>query len=181
MSPRADIVVRPAEPGDADGMGRIHVAAWRWAYAGVMPSSFLDGLDPVISADRWRSVLAGDTTPPDGLRVRVAVAELDGRVAAMTSFGDGRDRAPDDPTGELWMLNAHPDAFGTGAATALIDEAVRRLAVDHERAFLWVVEDNPRARRFYEREGWRPDGTRKRQAIGEAEIDEIRLTRDLRG
>jgi len=26
---------------------------------------------------------------------------------------------------------------------------------------LWVVEANPRARRFYERSGWRPDGARK--------------------
>jgi hypothetical protein len=25
---------------------------------------------------------------------------------------------------------------------------------------LWVLADNPRARRFYEREGWRPEGTR---------------------
>ena len=27
-------------------------------------------------------------------------------------------------------------------------------------AMLWVLADNPRARRFYEREGWRAEGTR---------------------
>lgn len=30
-------------------------------------------------------------------------------------------------------------------------------------ASLWVLEDNPRARRFYEREGWRPDGGRREE------------------
>ena len=179
MAAEPPIDIRPAVVDDADEMGRIHVAAWRTAYEGVMPAPFLEGLDETPSADRWRAVLAGEVTPPDGLRVDVLVAEAAGRVVAMASFGDGRDRLPDDPTGELWMLNAHPDAFGSGAATALAAEVNRRLAIDHEQAFLWVVDDNPRARRFYEREGWRPDGVTKRQEIGGDEIEEIRLVHPL--
>lgn len=179
MEAHHSITVRAATVADADAMGRIHAAAWKTAYVDVMPRPFLDGLDPTVSADRWRAVLSGEVAPPEGIRVEVLVAEIDGEVVAMTSFGDGRDTGPDDPTGELWMLNAHPDAFGTGAAAALDDEVARRLATDHERAFLWVVDDNPRARRFYERQGWRPDGVHKVQEIGGAEIAEVRLVRDL--
>jgi ribosomal protein S18 acetylase RimI-like enzyme len=33
--------------------------------------------------------------------------------------------------------------------------AVEQLSADgYPEAVLWVLEDNPRARRFYEREGW---------------------------
>jgi ribosomal protein S18 acetylase RimI-like enzyme len=36
-------------------------------------------------------------------------------------------------------------------------EAIR--AAGHERARLWVLEQNARARRFYERHGWYADGS----------------------
>ena len=60
----------------------------------------------------------------------------------------------------LEALYVLPQAWGTGHADDLHDAAVeelRRLAV--ERARLWVLEENARARRFYERHGWRADGT----------------------
>jgi GNAT superfamily N-acetyltransferase len=33
-------------------------------------------------------------------------------------------------------------------------------------AILWVLQDNPRARRFYEREGWREDGAAESDYLG---------------
>jgi GNAT superfamily N-acetyltransferase len=61
-----------------------------------------------------------------------------------------------------WLngLYVRPEAWGTGVAAELHDralEALRRAGV--ERARLWVLEENHRARRFYERRGWAPDGT----------------------
>ena len=53
-----------------------------------------------------------------------------------------------------------PDFWGAGVARALHDRAVARLReLGHERARLWVLEQNQGARRFYERRGWRPDGS----------------------
>ena len=40
-------------------------------------------------------------------------------------------------------------------------------------AMLWVLADNPRARRFYEREGWHVEGTRT-DAVRGVEVDEAR-------
>lgn len=37
-------------------------------------------------------------------------------------------------------------------------------------AFLWVVEDNVRARRFYEREGWAQDEGSRTSALGPVEV-----------
>ena len=62
--------------------------------------------------------------------------------------------------GWLEALYVRPAAWGTGLADRLHDAAVAELRRrGTERARLWVLELNPRPRRFYERHGWRPDGT----------------------
>jgi GNAT superfamily N-acetyltransferase len=63
-------------------------------------------------------------------------------------------------SGGLDGLYVVPEHWGTGVADRLHDAAL-----DHCRSLgdgecrLWVLEENGRARRFYERRGWRLDGT----------------------
>jgi len=55
-----------------------------------------------------------------------------------------------------------PDRFGSGLGAVLLAAAVDRLrAAGYRRATLWALRENTRARHFYEREGWRTDGTTK--------------------
>ena len=50
-------------------------------------------------------------------------------------------------------------ARGSGLADQLLAEAERRVAAaGHAEAWLAVVAGNARARRFYERQGWRDEG-----------------------
>jgi GNAT superfamily N-acetyltransferase len=58
-----------------------------------------------------------------------------------------------------WLngLYVRPEAWGTGVAAALHERALAAHGPGTMR--LWVLEENRRARRFYERRGWRPDGT----------------------
>jgi GNAT superfamily N-acetyltransferase len=52
-----------------------------------------------------------------------------------------------------------PDSWGTGVAGRLLDRAVELIAASGATtARLDVMADNVRARRFYERRGWAPDG-----------------------
>ena len=61
--------------------------------------------------------------------------------------------------GEVWALYVHPDAWGSGAAAELIGYAEDRLRRDgFPEAVLLVLDDNPRARAFYEKMGWAPTG-----------------------
>jgi GNAT superfamily N-acetyltransferase len=55
---------------------------------------------------------------------------------------------------ELYALYVHPERWGEGTGQALLDEAHRLLAATCEEARLTVLAGNPRARRFYERNGW---------------------------
>lgn len=157
-------------------MGDVHVAAWRAAYAGLMPADHLAALDEVRSAERWARTIAN---PIDG--VTNLVAEVDGTIQAIATVGPFRDHeSVDDPSGELWMINAHPEAFGTGVATALHRRALDQLRSDgHHRAALWVVDDNRRARRFYEREGWSEDPVHKEDRFGDRTVVEVRYSISL--
>ena len=47
-----------------------------------------------------------------------------------------------------------------------------------DKVFLWVLEDNISARRFYEKFGFEYDGTKKELNFGKV-INEIRYRRDL--
>ncbi len=77
--------------------------------------------------------------------------------------------------GELYGIYVDPEAWGTGAGPALIRAAAEELrAHGHAAAVLWVLADNPRARRFYEREGWSTDGARRTGEHLGVRTDEIR-------
>ena len=144
--------VRPADVEDAAAIAGVHVHTWQAAYGHVFGAERLAGLDVERRAGFWRDSLGGE-------RAQVFVAEVDGRVVAFASVGANVDE-PD--LGELYAIYALPEAWGSGVAPALMVAglgALRRSG--HGEAVLWVLSDNPRARRFYEREGWVADGTER--------------------
>ncbi len=57
-----------------------------------------------------------------------------------------------------WSSSSSPRRRGTGAAAALLRHGEQVIARRHPRAWLAVVPGNTRARRFYERNGWRDTG-----------------------
>jgi GNAT superfamily N-acetyltransferase len=80
--------------------------------------------------------------------------------------------------GEVYSLYVDPARYAGGVGRALMAAARRRLHEDgFEAAVLWVLRGNERAARFYEREGWRPDGaTRWEEPYGiRSKVDRFRL------
>lgn len=152
--------VRTAVPADAEAIGALHVRSWRQAYRGIVPDAALARLDPAERAERWRETLCS----PGSRRVFVAVGDGPAGVAlgAFCAVGPVRDVERDgragSRTGELYALYADPEAFGRGAGPAAHRAGVDRLrAAGHRHAVLWVLTENPRARAFYARHGWRCD------------------------
>ena len=157
--------VRSATPADARAIAEVHVGTWRHAYAHVFPADFLAALSVDRREEFWSHSAA--TTPED-----LFVAEEDGRIVGFAAVGRAEDEAEE--VGQLHAIYVDSAYWGTGAGAALMDAAVQRLrTTGFEHAILWVLEDNPRARRFYERHGWTLDG-RRRERIGDVEVDEVR-------
>lgn len=172
---RPDVLVRPALPDDAGGMARVHVAAWRWAYAGLLDDHVLAGLDVDARREVWERILSAG-------RGTLLVAERDGWVVGFVSAGPSRDDGAGDTTGEVYAIYLDQDVQGTGVGAALMNAALAALAqAGLTEATLWVLAANTLARRFYERGGWRPDGTERseREADGRP-VAELRYRRPLR-
>lgn len=156
-----NVQIRAARREDADAIADVHVASWRAGYAHVFPESVLYADD--FDASR-RSFWTGWRFAP-GHRLAVAVETRpddpsDERVVGFASYGPERERARGfTGRGEVWAFYLHPDAWGTGVATDLLSHTEDRLRAEgFAEAVLWVLDDNPRARTFYERFGWTASG-----------------------
>jgi ribosomal protein S18 acetylase RimI-like enzyme len=161
--------IRPASPDDALAIETIRVRGWRSAYRHVFPAADLDALP--IDPERWRSRLL---VPPPGWTT--VVCEDGGEVVGFASTGPSRD---EDDLGELYAIYVDPEAWSTGAGRALMGAAEAALTADYAAALLWVLEDNPRARGFYERAGWATDGPRKAEERFGVRAAEVRYRKDF--
>jgi GNAT superfamily N-acetyltransferase len=159
--------VRPAVADDAGALAAVNVASWRAAYAGIMPDAYLDALSVEQRTASWARAIANPA-------LRCLVAEThDGRVVGYATVGP--DPEDDGPHGMLLMMYTLPDQWGGGAGPALMAasrEALRGMC--YAEAALWVLEANARARRFYERDGWREDGARRDDDYGGVTLSALR-------
>lgn len=167
------ILIRPARPADAPAVVALRVDSWRVAYAGVIPSSVLDAMDP-NAYQRFQARLRDPEHP-----FRTRVAERDGVIAGYTITGPYRGEDVPPGAGEVLAIYAHPDHWSTGVGRELMSDALTELArLGLAPVLLWVLRDNPRARRFYERAGFRPDGTEQPYTADGVSVPEVRYRRD---
>jgi GNAT superfamily N-acetyltransferase len=173
------LVLRPLTDADIDTLAVMHVRTWQAGYAGIMPAEVLDALDPAVFAQSRRS----RRVPPGA---QTLVAEDDGTIVGFVSFGPHlRQQREDeyvDGIGEVYAIYVAPERWGTGTGRALMTAARDALAMaGHGEMRLWVLTENHRARRFYERAGMVPDGARATFTPpgSTAELAEIRYAMPL--
>jgi GNAT superfamily N-acetyltransferase len=174
-----DWLVRTGVEADAAAIGALHVRSWRHAYRGIVPDPVLAGLDPLHSADRWAEQLRAAQ-----FTVSVAVDPADSTLGAFCAVGAVRNEARDAHlgvrTGELYALYTDPPALGRGAGPSAHGAGVARLrTAGYRHAVLWVLTDNPRARAFYTRQGWRCDEFVERKEHGGVPLPVVRYSRAL--
>ena len=156
--------IRPARAADGPPIARIRAATWRAVYPGLIPEQTLAERTDPVAVERegeWRSAHSMDG---------VLVAEANGdALVGFAVFGPERDEgyqlgqpqteAPEHGRGELYAIYVLPGHWNTGAGRALLDGVLGLAAKqDYNDVSLWVLEANARARRFYEKAGFRLTG-----------------------
>jgi len=122
--------LRPYRATDEDALIALWQRTWQYAYPSIDFAERLPGW-----RQRWRAELVPAS--------RITVAENDeGAVGFVTLDGSGY----------LDQLVVAPEAWGSGAADALVDEAKRQSS---DAITLLVNADNARAIAFYQRHGFR--------------------------
>jgi ribosomal protein S18 acetylase RimI-like enzyme len=167
--------IRRATPEDAAAIARIQVRGSEWAYRELLPSWPLPTEERIAQRTHaWLSQLA-----PESER-HSFVAESRDEPIGFVTCGPTED-ATRMSSGEIFAIYLEPHVVGSGVGCALFAHAVASLAArGFADAVLWVLEDNARARRFYERAGWTADGARKAYERGGPLCHEIRYHTRLR-
>ncbi|WP_372594529.1 N-acetyltransferase family protein [Actinotalea sp.] len=167
-----DLNIRPARVEDARGIAEAHIAAWRQAYADVVAESYLANLDVEARTAQWAEILENPAP-----RTRVLVAEEDGAVAGFAMIGPSRDEDAELGGLEIYSIYLQPEAWGHGVARELMRTILAEVPSEVP-VTLWVLAANARARHFYRRHGFTPDGVERLDPIGEENHLEVRYRRN---
>ncbi|GFZ33268.1 N-acetyltransferase [Clostridium zeae] len=161
------IRIRYAEINDAKILGEIHSRSWKIAYKGIVPDEVLEN----ITAEKREKYFEKALT---NRQEEDAIILKDDVAAGFICIGRCRDTDKDDACGEIWGIYLLPEHWSIGIGSELIKWGLNELKKrNYKRVTLWVLEENIRARKFYEKIGFRHDGTVKEITIGK-KLDEYR-------
>jgi ribosomal protein S18 acetylase RimI-like enzyme len=155
------VIVRQATIDDAEAMARVHCESFEAAYG--RPR------DPERTTEVWRRALE----QPGGLQFAAVGGDA---IVGVLNVGPARDESD---RGEIYVIYVHPDWWGSGAGQLLIDRAHTVLSQQFEEAVLTVLAANARARRFYERNGWRVESVFTEPHFGGEPTDVARYGKKL--
>lgn len=164
---QSGFVVFPAGPVDAEALARVHVAAWRETYRGLLPDAYLARMSEPGHARRFvrRLVQPG----PDD--VTLAVADRQGIVGYAEGGPSRRKVLGEAEVATLYLLRS---AQGRGLGRQLLRATASTLAAHGARSLvISVLRDNIPARRFYEHLGGRPEAARMEMGPGGAMLPEV--------
>ena len=141
------VIIKPMETDEEiRGKAYVHWKAWQEAYTGFISQEYLDRntLDKCEEmAYRW----------PDN----IFIAKTGNKVIGFAGCGISRDN-PD--AGEVYAIYVLSEYYGTGTAQKLMDAATGQLG-NCAVIYVWVLKENARAIRFYEKYGFEKDGAEK--------------------
>ncbi len=164
------IQYRRAKSSDADAIAFLHTRSWRQNYRGALPDAFLDGELPHERLRVWRKRF---DRPAENQFVQLAVngTNLCGFVCAYGA---------QDPQWGSFVDNLHV-ARGVkriGIGASLMRQAGAWLASRYPDlgVYLWVLESNSSARRFYQRLGAENAGVSTMETHGGAVVRSCRYT-----
>ena len=152
--------------GDSISASRIYAMGWKAGYRGMLS----EGLLASIPLDRWVDAFNENYITK---RFELAILSADGEDVGAGAYGRSRDYE-EDGTGEITSIYFLEKAWGKGYSRELMDFIIRRLnEAGFHRIHVWVLKENLRARRFYEKCGFTPTGREKRSSCGPEEVTNI--------
>lgn len=154
---------RFSEDDDIDNVSRVFALSWKTAYKGIVPQDYLNN----IPENRWSKLLINE------LSNLWLISEGDQIVGAST-YAPARDEKYQG-WGEIISIYLIPSLYHKGCGTELLKASMRELfMMGYDKIYLWVLEDNYSARKFYEKNGFHFNGDVLPAIIGGKTLNEVR-------
>lgn len=149
---------------------QIYAIGWKTGYKDFFSNEFLEA----IAMDRWAPFFLQDLTTH---QYEIAILSEQDKDLGAGGYGPSRDY--DDPQwGKITSIYFLPEAWGKGYSKHLIDFMVASL---HRKGFtkihLWALQENHRAQKFYEKNGFTLSGKIKTKTIQGVEKLEVEYVR----
>jgi ribosomal protein S18 acetylase RimI-like enzyme len=152
------VEIVPADPAHATALRDVHVLTWELTYRERAHEAWYRAGLAAHAVRDWSEIVRAQAARGGG----VLIARSEGRLIGLCQYGPTEDRDRDaEQVGQIQRLYVHPARQRTGIGRLLLTASVDRLRqTGAHTGTLWVLETDSHARAFYERLGWRPDGTR---------------------
>lgn len=163
-------MIRQPSTDDISRLAEIHVYGWRFAYDGIVPREYLyKSYQVTKSMELHKNIV--ENNPEHSLVLD------DGLIRGFVLHNPSRDEDLSDCY-EVSALYIEPAFQGMGFGKTLV-EAAEQIAREKgfSRNLIWVLEDNSKGRRFYEKYGYVQDGAEK--MIDAWGIKELRYIKKL--
>lgn len=157
-------IQRPTEYGD--GL-EVIARSWRAAFADIVSEAAIEEVEALADGDIDEQY----ATIADVERRVSLIATVDGTVRGTALFiwhPDFVGSYVTDGEAQLRTLYVHPDHWGGGIGTGLLDAGIERLPSSIERLKLETFVDNEAGRSFYEGRGFTRIGTATFEIGGDA-------------
>ncbi|WP_427383314.1 N-acetyltransferase family protein [Janibacter sp. G56] len=135
-----DVVIREATGNDLADVVHVGHVTWPATYREAFGDEFIE-----LGLAKWWTP---EATIPAIRAGRCLVAEVDGEVVGMASYGPLEGHAV------LWKIYVLPAHHSRGIGQLLMDEVVARVTGEWDELRLSHYAGNDRARSFYERNGF---------------------------
>ena len=121
---------------------------------GIMVTSFRTAFAAFVSPETMDAC-----TNPDNCRAMLESIYRKGKMHFLMGGNQGFLCWQETEHGaEIVAIHSLPESWGTGLGHAMLTEALKEI---RGPVYLWAFKDNIRARRFYEKHGFRWDGTER--------------------
>ena len=161
-------LIRYAHLEDCDVLGKIHSESLKVAFKDIIPDYVLKN-DFCVERRTKRFVSELSETSP-----KTAIIFEGSEPAGLISFGECRYGNNDKSWIEIWRVYLTPKFWGSGVAKELMEWGINEILKENFRNIeLWVLEDNIRAQKFYEKVGFKHDNTVQIIDMGK-ELKELR-------
>ena len=159
--------LRIANKNDAAGVAKVHIDTWKECYKGVVPDSYLDSFDYAERTKSWEKGLC------DKSQLNFVAEEIQ-EIIGWVTYGLNRDKRAANIL-EIYGIYVLPKYWGTDVGISLFNAAMNDLEAKTPKIVtLWVLEENIRARKFYQHNGFKLDGTTVEITIGGKKLTEVR-------
>jgi len=158
---------------DLADVAALHVRSWKETYTGLMPQSYLDGMDV---KDRLRKWQAGYDAVESGTQA-LFLAKLSGKAVGFASIGPAREHDREG-LAEIYAVYVLKHHWHQGIGYGLFREASGWFkSKGFTQAYVWVLDTNRNAIQSYRKWGGRLNSSRfKEEEIAGQIIKEQEIT-----